>query len=372
MRQIDSARYLDPAYPMLPRVLQKAGYHTMHIGKWHLSEWLHRNPELPRPDAYGFSEYLLAYLNWPETEYGDRWTQATHRARSSELFVDEAINFLERRHDSEQPFFLQLWMNDPHVPLIPEKKQMRYYDEMPVRQPYNQNPDLDPYRIYWNTLTEMDKQLGRLFKRVRESGLSENTYIIFTSDNGAPDPLSYNYYVGMGSNGPFRGEKGTLYEGGIRVPLIVWHPARVPAGRVDDRSILCLTDLLPTLAELGGAESPSKLDGEPIQEVWHGGTLNQRKRPLMWEWRYGQPRGYVNRSPMLAIRDGDWKLLINPDFSRIELYRIPDDPIETNNFAESKPDIVKRLEKALLDFHKSLPGEVVDPNAGTVNYPWPR
>lgn len=371
MRELDSAEFLDPKYPMLPRALQQAGYHTMHIGKWHLSEWLHQNPDLPRPDAYGFSEYLLPYLNWPATKYGPTWQQKTHRCRASELFVDEAIHYLDRHENSDQPFFMQVWMVDPHVPLIPEKDQMRHYDDIHVKQPYNDNPDDDPARIYWNVLTEMDEQLGRLFDRVRTSGLAENTYVIFTSDNGAPSPLSYDYCVGAGSNGPFRGEKGTLYEGGFRVPFIIWKPGTVPAGRVDNDSVTSLIDFFPTLCALGGAALPGDLDGEDISSAWVGKPF-EREKMLMWEWRYGQPRYLLNRSPMLAVRDGDWKLLINPDRSRVELYHIPDDPTETMNLAASNPEVVARLEKQVVQFHKGLPGKVIDKNAGHAGYAWPK
>jgi N-acetylgalactosamine-6-sulfatase len=372
MKQLDASDVLDPKYAMLPRSLQQAGYHTMHIGKWHLSEWLHKNPQLPRPDAYGFSEYLLPYLNWPACKYGEKWSQKTHRCRSSELFVDEAINYVDRREQDGRPFFLNIWLVDPHTPLLPEKDQMRHYDDLKVKQPYDDNTDDDPYRIYWNVLTEMDKQLGRLFERIRRSGLSENTYIIFSSDNGAPNPLSYNYYVGVGSNGPLRGEKANMYEGGFRVPFIIWRPGTVPAARVDNDSVTSMIDFFPTMCALGGAELPGGLDGIDVQSVWHGQAMEERPASLMWEWRYGQPQGWLNRSPMLAIREGDWKLLVNPDGSRKELYNIPLDPSETANVAASHPEIAGRLAAKVIDYHKSLPGKVVDPNGGKVGYRWPK
>ncbi len=372
MKKLESADLLDPKYATLPRALQQAGYHTMHIGKWHLSEWFHKNPQIPRPDAYGFSEFLDPYLNWPVNKYGAKWENSTHRCRSSELFVDEAIKYLDRREQADQPFFLQIWLLDPHVPLLPEKDQMRHYDDLKVKEPYDDNPDDDPSRIYWNVLSEMDQQLGRLFERIRRSGFAENTYIFFTSDNGAPHPLSYDYYVGVGLNGPFRGEKANLYEGGFRVPFIVWKPGTVPAGRVDSTSVTSLLDFFPTLCALGGAVPPRDIDGIDIQEIWRGQTMTKRPKPLMWEWRYGQPRFWLNRSPMLAIRDGDWKLLMNPDRSRVELYNIPKDPSETSNVAADHPEIVEQLAQQIIKFHESLPGKVIDRNAGSVAYPWPK
>ncbi len=373
MKSLGSAHYLDTKYPMLPRLLQNSGYHTMHIGKWHLSVWQHRNPDVPRPDQYGFDEYLLPYLNWPETKYGEKWSQKTHRARSTELFVDESVNYLNERKKADKPFFLQLWLLDPHVPLIPDEDQMNHYDDIKTRQPYNENPDLDPAKIYYSVLTEMDKQLGRLFDAVDRLGLAEDTYIIFTSDNGAANPRSYDYYVGTGSNGPFRGQKGSLYEGGIRTPFIIRKPGTVPADKVDGGSIISGVDFLPTFCSMAGTEIPEDkhFDGEDVSEALKGKS-QKRKKPLMWQWRFGQPREALHKSPMLAIRDGKWKLLANPDKSRVELYDIPNDPMEVNNKAGQNPKIVKDLFAKLIKFHKSLPEGPIDPEAGNNDYPWPK
>lgn len=373
MDSIDSDSYLNPKYTMMPMLLKKDGYHTMHIGKWHLSEWLHKNPNLPRPDRYGFEDYLLPYLNWPETKYGNKWAQKTHRARSMELFVDESIKYIQEKTDSEKPFFLQLWLLDPHVPLIPENDQLRHYDDIRSRQPYDTSPDQDPAKIYYNVVTEMDKQLGRLFKAVDKLGIAKDTYIIFTSDNGAANPRSYDYYVGVGSNGPFRGQKGSLYEGGIRAPFIIRKTGSVPRGKVDDYSVISGVDFLPTFCSIGGIKPPSSdtFDGEDVSGAFRG-TYHTRKNPLMWQWRFGQPREALHNSPMLAIREGRWKLLANPDKSRMELYDLPSDPMEVDNRARSNPQVVEKLYKKLMDFHNSLPPGVYDKNVGSNRYPWPK
>ena len=373
MDALDSAYYLDPKYPMLPRLLQRAGYHTMHIGKWHLSEWQHRHPEQPRLSEYGFDKYLLPYLNWPATKYGEKWQQKTHRPYATELFVDQGIKYLKGRVGQDEPFFLQMWLVDPHDPLIPAEEQMHHYDDMKPHQPYQDNPELEPWRIWYCVITEMDKQLGRLFDAVDRLGFSEETFVIFTSDNGAGDTRSYDYYMGRGSNGPFRGEKGTLYEGGIRTPFIVRRKGSVPAGRVDDQSIISGVDFLPTFCSLAGVNLPKGVhfDGEDVSDAFRGRT-HDREKPLFWQWRYGQPRQTLNKSPMLAVRDGRWKLLANPDKSRIELYDVVADPSETDNKADVKPEIVRKLFAELMKFNNSLPEGVIDKRAGNNDYNWPK
>jgi arylsulfatase A-like enzyme len=378
MESINSAFYLDTRYPMLPRMLQEAGYHTMHIGKWHLSEWLHQNPDQPRPSEYGFDDYLLPYLNWPKTKYGDKWQQKTHRPYATELFVDQGIKYLQSRKNSDNPFFLQVWLVDPHDPLIPKVEQMQHYNHMKPGQPYNEGDDkyLEPNRIWYSVITEMDRQLGRLFDAVDRLGMAEDTYVIFTSDNGAGNPQAYDTYIGWGSNGPFRGQKGSLYEGGLRTPFIVRCPGRVAAGRVDDKSVISGVDFMPTFSSLAGYKEKAAYtqDGEDVSDALGGKTF-QRNKPLMWQWRYGQARGAIHQSPMLAIREGRWKLLANPDKSRIELYDVAADPSELDNKADANPELVRQLFKKLIEYHNSLPDAAEGPydkNAGKNTYAWPK
>jgi N-acetylgalactosamine-6-sulfatase len=258
---------------------------------------------------------------------------------------------------------VQAWLLDTHARLQPDEKQLAAYPGL-----------LGATRIYYAAATNADAQIGRLLRRLDELGLARNTLVIFSSDNGPEDIVIGNASEhGVGSAGPFRGRKRSLYEGGVRVPFIVRWPAAVPAGRVDNDTALASVDFLPTLCALAGVPLPPAYagDGEDLSAALRG-TPRGRTRPLFWEWRF-RIFGHVhNRSPRLAIRDGRWKLLMNPDRSRVELYDIPRDPGEMDNQADRNPDIVSRLSRRLLDWHAALPEGPVEPEAGSNTYPWPR
>ena len=203
-------------------------------------------------------------------------------------------------------------------------------------------------------LRETDRQMGRLFDGVRELGLDDRTLIIFASDNGAHPTFDGARSAGL------RGSKWSLYEGGIRLPFIVRWPGHVPAGRVDETTVLAAVDLLPSLCALGGAALPkdAPLDGEDLGAALLGQTV-ARQQPLFWE--YGRnagpfiyPKGR-DRSPNLAVREGSWKLLVNADGSGAELYDLTADRAEARDLSAAKPEITQRLSEATLRGWKTLP-----------------
>jgi N-acetylgalactosamine-6-sulfatase len=157
------------------------------------------------------------------------------------------------------------------------------------------------------------------------------------------------------------------------MPWIVRWPGHVPAGRVDDSTVMGAVDFLPSVCCMAGADVPADLapDGEDMSAALLG-KRNERTKPLMWEWRFPVHGHTLNKSPMLSIRDGKWKLLMNPDRSRVELYDIPGDPSELSNVAKKHPDIVKRLSKQVLTWQATLPEGPVLPNAGSNAYRWPK
>jgi N-acetylgalactosamine-6-sulfatase len=210
-------------------------------------------------------------------------------------------------------------------------------------------------------------------KGLEELGVVENTLILFSSDNGPEDiHIGNASHSGIGSAGPFRGRKRSLYEGGIRVPGIVRWPGKVPANRIEEEAIVSGVDWLPTVCKLAGVTMPKdlKLDGEDMSAALRGQS-SARTKPLMWEWRFriaGEP---FHQSPQLAIREGPWKLLMNPDRSRVELYDVKQDLVQLNNLSAKHPDVVERLSKQVLAWQKELPPGRMDPGAGQMILPGP-
>ena len=358
----DMSQYLDPQVPNVAALLKTAGYSTAHVGKWHLGS----NSGGPEPDAYGFD-----YVGSGEGGGADGPSDDPYyRARSSALFVDEAIAFL--RQPRTGPFYLQLWTLVPHATLNPTNEQMARYAQF--RAGNKDFPHASAAQIFYSSVTDLDTQLGRLFDALDELGVADNTIVLFSSDNGPEDIHARNAgHSGIGSAGPFRGRKRSLYEGGIRVPGIVRWPGHVPAGVINDQAILSGVDWLPTVCSLAGVThpQPAVLDGENMTDVL-AGAVRERSRPLCWEWRFNITGEPFHRSPQLAIRDGQWKLLMNPDRSRIELYDLPRDPTQLSNCAADHPEIVARLSQQVLDWAATLPEGRRDPNAGQILLPGPR
>jgi N-acetylgalactosamine-6-sulfatase len=353
--------FLDPAAPTVASLLRGAGYRTLHVGKWHLGS----GPGAPMPDAYGFDEHKSVTSN--ET----RWSEGGpgFRAQSTRLFVDETLRFM--RENRERPFYINLWTLLPHAPLDPTKEQLAPFSKI---SPGTTSGHLGANQIYFASLRDLDDQLGRLLKEMDAMGLADNTLVLFSSDNGPEDIHIRNAsHAAYGSPGPFRGRKRSLYEGGVRLPLIARLPGVIPAGRVEDQAVVTAVDFLPTLARMAGASAPAGLkpDGEDVTDILRG-SAHARVRPIFWEWRFNIAGYHANRSPMLAMRDGKWKLLINPDNSRVELYDIPADPTELNNLAYREPERVKQMTAKLLAWQKTLPPGMIEPTAGKNDYPWPK
>jgi len=354
--------WLDAAVPAVTRLLQRAGYATAHFGKWHLGS----GQGAPDPGAYGIDVHRTLNSNGPGFE---QQSDPYFRAKSTALFVDEAIKFIEANRD--KPFYINLWTLIPHATLHPTEEQMKPYRRF---APGRNVPYKGAMQIYYATVANLDQEVGRLMKKLDELGLADNTVVFFSSDNGPEDIHIRNAsHSGVGSPGPFRGRKRSLYEGGVRVPFIVRWPKGVPSGRVDDTSVLAGVDFLPTVCRLAGVELPKgfRPDGEDVSDILRG-KPRPRTKPILWEWRFGIFGYAYHRSPMLAIRDGDWKLLMNPDRSRVELYNIPQDRLELNNLAERYPGVVERLSQRVLAWQKTLPKGPVSSAAGRSDYRWPR
>jgi arylsulfatase A-like enzyme len=356
-------RYLNPKKNNVAHVLKAQGYTTGHYGKWHLGT---DDKSVPGANEYGFDEYCLFHQNTPS--YYQRFVKGEFkglvkdykkdfRAHSTQIIVDDAIQFMEK--NIKNPFYLNLWTIVPHAPLNPTKDQ-----KMPYRKHFPDPNYVDSnggaLAIYYASVTEMDKQIGRLLNKIEELGIAENTIVLFTSDNGPEDVhIKNSTHSAAGSAGPFRGAKRSGYEGGVRMPFIVIWPGKINAGRVDTHSVISGIDFLPTFCALAGIDEKKewKLDGEDISGILLGES-RKRSTPIMWRnsMSDGPECGaQYNKSPMLSMREGEWMFFVNPDGTKKELYNIPQDPLELNNMVNEKPELAKAMEDKLMKWNVTLP-----------------
>lgn len=211
-------------------------------------------------------------------------------------------------------------------------------------------------KVFCASLTDLDTQIGRLLKGLDDLGLAEDTVVFFSSDNGPEDYRIGNAAnAGVGSPGPLRARKRSMYEGGVRTFGLVRWPGHVAAGRVDETSVIGGVDWLPTVCKLAGVPVPDSVrpDGEDVSDIWTGAPRS-RTKPLHWEWLF-RVWGEEYAPPMLAIRDGAWKLFARHDGTKPELYNIPKDPGESRNLAADQPDVVKALTAKALAWARTLP-----------------
>ena len=340
-RECGQADFLDPAAPSLPRTLKAGGYATAHIGKWHLGGGRDVT-NAPKFAAYGYDVGMGTYESpephpditatnwiWSPQDKVKRWDRTA-------WMVDRTLGFL--RAHTNQPCFVNLWLDDTHTPWVPTED----------------GAGPNTRKSYAAVLKEMDRQIGRLLDALREADSSRPTLVVFFGDNGPLPTFQQERSAGL------RGSKLSLYEGGIRVPCIVWQPGSVPAGRVDESSVFTAWDLFPTLCAQAGAALPKNYasDGEDFSRALRGQSV-PRTKPLFWEYgrntnSFAFPAG-TNRSPNVAMREGNWKLLVNDDGTRTELYNLALDPDETRNVADTQREVATRMSAAALDWRRSLP-----------------
>jgi arylsulfatase A-like enzyme len=354
------AQWLDPQAPMLARFLQSSGYATGHFGKWHMGGQRDVK-DAPAITEYGFDQSLTNFEGmgpkllpltlkpgqdpkkpgriWHHAEHlgdGYQWKQ---RSEITGGFVDTALSFIKQAQQDGKPFYLNLWPDDVHSPYWP---------------PVDKWGDGKKRTLYLAVLEEMDRQLGKLFDRVRnDPELADNTMILICSDNG-PDP-------GAGSALPLRGYKTQLYEGGIRSPLVAWAPGlmnKESAGTVNKTSVFSAMDLVPSLADLCKAPIPLKVifDGEELTDILLGKSDRSRKEPIFFRRPPDRDSFFgVKNLPDLAVRSGKWKLLCEYDGSKAELYDLSTDQSESNNLAGKHREICDQLVEQVTNWHNSMP-----------------
>lgn len=355
--------YLDPTVPAIARTFQDAGYATAHFGKWHMGGGRDVD-DAPLPQAYGFQQSLVSFEG-----LGDRILQPNNHGLSAqsaklgrgnityvekhlntETYVNRSLAFIEKNQDS--PFYLHLWLNDVHDPFRPTQHQLEKFRE------FSDNKYLQQY---YAVMDEMDRQLGRLFDRLDELNLTQNTIIVICADNG---PTAWPRYKREGLDAPgwtggLRGRKWSLYEGGIREPLIVCWPGTIEPAQVDKTSVINAVDFYPTFCSLAGIAAPKvNWDGIDFKRALFKKPIN-RNKPMYWEYgrnpSYLRPAEEYDRSPVLAVRQNDWKLLINADGTDVQLYNLRQSRDESANLANQYPLITNLLTRKLMKWKDSLP-----------------
>ena len=341
--------WLDLDAPFLPRMLKNAGYATAHYGKWHLAN--NMIPDSPVPGEYGYDDYGAfncagEQMPW----YKD---------------ADRAVEFIEQSKVDRKPFFINLWVHEPHTPFHTIPKYRWRFRELEESD-----------NIYASVLSHADDRIGYVLDAIDRLDLTENTLVVFSSDNGparASTPkepaLTYDSATGAGygingSKGITAGRKGykaSLFEGGINVPFLVRWPGKVAAGQVDDVSLISAVDLLPTFCEVAGVELPEDYQPDGVSQVavLEGSKYPKREKPLYWKYEspWPAPGNRPDHWVSYAVVDQAWKLVTNKDLSYVELYDLAGDPYEKHDQKGAKPEVVQQLLEKLEAWQSTLPAK---------------
>jgi arylsulfatase A-like enzyme len=337
-------------------LLKNAGYHTGLVGKWGLGN----ENSTGLPEKKGFDEFA-GYLDhieaheyyplhmWrypgqdgelqsvylPENEGGKRELYA------QDLFTKAALNFVRINKPDQfnryRPFFLYLAYTVPHANNEEAARSGGNGMQVPDDNPYSDQPWLQAEKFMAAMITRMDADIGKLMAKLQTLKIDDNTLVIFTSDNGphkegGVDPKFFR------SAGSFRGIKRDVYEGGIRVPMIAWWPKKIKAGQVSDQ-VWAFWDVLPTLAEVAGAQPPKGIDGISMLPALLGKSQTNQHDFLYWEFH---ERGFQQ-----AVRTGNWKAVRPQAGEPLELYNLSEDPAEKKDVANQNPEVIAKVEKYL-------------------------
>ena len=336
--------WLDPEAVLLPRLLRNAGYATAHYGKWHLTNIMVK--DAPLPSEYGYDDYGAFNCSGPQMPVHDD--------------VKRSIKFIEKSHAEGKPFFINLWIHEPHTPHYPKPEYLKKFAHLKN----------EPDKIYAAVLAHADARIGELLATLDRLKLADNTLVIFSSDNGPENTgpairrivddqstgPGLGSFASVGTTGGHRGRKRSLLQGGIGVPFIARWPGRIAAGKIDDTTPITAVDLLPTFCKLAGAALPEDYtpDGVDQSDALFGKPSSARTKPIFWQWNFASNRGA--NWPAHAVRAGEFKLLLGKDPSKqIELFRFPQDRLEKHNLQSEERDEVERLKTLLDDWKATLP-----------------
>ena len=331
---------------MLPEVLKAKGYHTIHIGKWHLGE-----SRSLRPTSQGFDESLgilagaALYLpeddpqvvnakltwrsrdavTWAFIPYAVNWGNEQRfrpKGHLTDYFTDNALAAIEA--NKNRPFFMYLAYNSVHTPLQATKAD---YDALPQIKDHTQ-------RVYGAMIRQLDRHIGNVLQKLKDTGLDQNTLVIFTSDNGGAS------YIGIPDlNKPYRGYKATFFEGGIHVPMLMRWPGHIAPG-TERSDVAQHLDMFATIAAATGAQVPTdrKMDSFNL-------LASMPKREITF-WRSGDYR---------VVRAGDWKLQVSKRPDKVWLFNLATEPTERVNLADKEPARVAELHRLIEAQNAGLP-----------------
>ncbi|MFP4502859.1 MAG: arylsulfatase [Candidatus Hydrogenedentota bacterium] len=327
--------YLEEDDVTVAEVLQQAGYRCGGVGKWSLGD----AGTVGRATNQGFDTWF-GYLNQDHahyyyTEYLDddegrlelTGNTESQEHYSHDLIAERALDFI--RENKDRPFFLYGAFTLPH---FSSRDEDPHGLAVPTTEPYTSKDWDDQSKKYAAMVHRLDRDVGRIVDLIDELGLTGDTLIIFTSDNGGHAEMGGQF----DTNGPLRGHKRNLTEGGIRVPFIARWPGKAPAHETSDE-IITFWDMLPTFAALAGAAPPDDIDGVSVLEAIKGGAVEKPHDYLYWD--YGHCRDRYDQ----AVRMGKWKGIRHGEGGPIQLYNLEEDLGEEHDIADEHPDIVQRI-----------------------------
>ncbi len=341
---------MPPTEFTLAKALKERGYHTMHIGKWHLGS----TPQM-RPNNQGFDETVFMesglYLPqddprvvnskqdfdpidkflWPNMRFGvsyngGRWFEPDKYL--TDYFTDEAVNAIKQ--NKNQPFFLYLAHWGVHTPLQASKEDYDALANIPDHR----------HRVYAAMVRSVDRSVGRVLQTLKDEGLDDNTIVIFTSDNGAPG------YIGLPEvNRPYRGWKLTFFEGGLRVPYVAKWPGHIPAGTQYPAAVSNI-DIMPTVVAAAGGKMPTDRVIDGVNLLPFIGPQHQAQPPRPLFWRDG---------PYRAVQEQQWKLIVSERPKKEWLFNLQADPTEKVNLAPQQPERLARMRAQIQAHHAQMP-----------------
>jgi arylsulfatase A-like enzyme len=388
-----------PEEVTIAHILSKAGYACGHFGKWHVGTVKAGSPL--NPGAMGFEEWLSHDNFFEVNPYLSRngGPPEQFQGEGSEILVDETIRFIDRARKTRRPFFTVVWFGSPHEPYVGLEEDLALYNDLPesyqdqlfgltdvdtgvpVRRPLR-----EVLRERYAEITAMDRAIGKLRRYLEDEHLRRNTILWYCGDNGTPGDGAVTM--------PFRGHKGAVYEGGVRVPGIIEWPAQISDPRVSDVNFVT-SDMLPTLCELTGAPLPERpLDGISLKPLIEG-RMTERPRPIgFWNYAPGdedESRPYIDpelqegTTPLVKIMDGRFtrsftnfdhttirerdyrgarimldnrfKLVIHDQEDGVpsrELFDVRSDPAEKHNLIEKHPEVTEELDRRLRAWQESV------------------